>query len=82
MAVYNVDPLANDNIPEHGKEGEDGREGRLAIDNKEWYIIDLKSIGEIAYTRSSSVGMSDHNDFVAAIDEFLGVSVGLDKMVS
>lgn len=72
MAMDNFDLLPNDNVAEYGEEGEDGREGGLAIDNEERNVIDLESIGEVSDSCSALVCMSDDNDFVSAIDQFLG----------
>jgi hypothetical protein len=73
MAVYNLDALADDNVAEDGEEGEDGGERRLAIDDEERDIVDLEAVGEVSHACSTSVGMSDDNDLVASINEFLGL---------
>jgi len=66
-----LDSFADHDIPEYGKEGEDGRKSRLAVDDEKWHVIDLEAICEMSYACSASVGMSDDNHLVAAIDEFL-----------
>jgi len=71
MAMHYLDSFANHDVPEDGEEGEDGRKGCLAVDDEERYVVDLEAIREISYACSASVGMSDDNHLVAAIDEFL-----------
>lgn len=72
MAMDNLDLLPNDNVAENGEEGEDGGEGSLAVDNEERDMIDLESIGEVSDSCSALVCMGDDNDFMSAIDQFLG----------
>lgn len=71
MSVYYLDALANDDIAEDGKEGEDGGERCLAVYYEEGHVVDLEAIGKVADTRAASVGMRDYNHLVASIDEFL-----------
>ena len=72
MAMDNLDLLPNDNVAEYGEKGEHGREGSFAVDNEERNVIDLESVGEVSDSRSALVCMSDDNDFMSAIDQFLG----------
>jgi hypothetical protein len=73
MTVYDLDPFAYDDIAKHREEGEDGWEGSLAVDDEEWYIVDLEAIREVAHPCSPGICMSDDYDLVSAIDEFLGL---------
>ena len=75
MAMNDLNLFANDDIPQYGKEGEDGGHGRLTIDDEEWDMIDLKPIGEISYSGAAFVRMSDDDDLVPAIYEFLGSKI-------
>lgn len=71
MPVNDMDLLTNDDIPEYGEKGEHRRHGRLAIYNEEWYMVDLEAIGKVSNPGASFVGMSDDDDFVSTINEFL-----------
>lgn len=74
MAMYEFDALANDDIAEDWKEGEDGGKGCLAVDDQKGYVVDFEAICQVAHTCSSGIGMSYDNDLVSAIDEFLSSS--------
>lgn len=71
MAVDYLYVLPDDDVPEGREEGEDGGEGGLAVDDEEGDVIDLESVGQIAYTGSALVGVCDDDDFVAAVYELL-----------
>jgi hypothetical protein len=73
MAMYDLDSFADHNVAEDGKEGEDSGERRLAVDDQEGDIVDLEAICKVSHACSASVGVSDDNDLVAPIDEFLYV---------
>ena len=64
--------LTNHNVAEYREEGEDGGEGRLAIDDEEGDVVDLEAIGEVADACAAFVGVGYDYDLVAAIDEFGG----------
>jgi hypothetical protein len=72
MAMYNFNLLPDYDVPKYGKEREDSREGSLSIDDQKWDMIDLQAIGEVSDTCSASVGMRNYDNFVSAIDKFLG----------
>jgi hypothetical protein len=71
MAVYDLDALPNDDVAEDGKEGEDGRKGRLAVYDQKGHVVDFEAIGEVPHASPASVGVSDDDHLVAAVDEFL-----------
>lgn len=71
MAMHNLDLLSNDDIAEYRKEREDSRKGCLPVNNEERYMIDFETICQIVNTSPSFICMSDDDDFMAAIDEFL-----------
>jgi hypothetical protein len=75
MTMHYLDSLAYYDVAKDGKEGEDGWEGRFAVHNEERYVVDFEAIGQVSHTCSASVRVSDDNHLVAAIDEFLRVSV-------
>jgi hypothetical protein len=74
MAVYDFDAFAYDDVSEDREEGEDGGEGGLAVDYEEGDVVDFEPVGQISHACSSLVGMSDNNDFVATVNEFLILS--------
>lgn len=71
MAVNYVNLLSDDDIAEYGEEGEDCWECRFAIDDEEWDVVNLQSIGEVADSGASFVCMGNNDDFVSSINEFL-----------
>lgn len=71
MAMDNLNLFPNDDVPEDRKEGEDGGERCLAIDDKEWYVVNLEAIGKVSNACPSSIGMGYDYDLVAAIYELL-----------
>jgi hypothetical protein len=71
MAMHNVDLLADHDVPKYGEEGENSREGGLAVDDEERDVVDLEAIGEVADARPAGVCVGYYHDFVAAVDEFL-----------
>ena len=80
MTMNDLNLFADDDIPEYGKEGEDGGHGRITVDDEEWDMIDLKSIGKISYSLAALVRMSDDYDLVTAIYEFLGGKIKISKL--
>jgi hypothetical protein len=72
MAMDDLDSFAYHDVAEHGKEGEDGGERSLAVDDEEWDVVDFETVGEVPHACSTGIGMCDNNYFVAAIDKFLG----------
>jgi hypothetical protein len=75
MAVDNLDLLADDDIAEDGKSGEDGWERGLPVDGPEGYVVYLEAIGEVADAGAAWVCVCDDNNLVATVDEFLNVWV-------
>ena len=71
MPVYNFDALPYYDIAEYWEKGEDGREGRFAVDDEERDVIDFQAIGEVSNTRPSGICMRYDYDFVTTINEFL-----------
>jgi len=81
MPVYDLDTFADEDVAEDGKQGEDGGEGGVPVDNGEGNVVDLEAVGEVADAVAVAVGVGDYDDFVAAVDEFCGelVDVGFDS---
>ncbi len=63
--------FTNNDVSENGEERKDCGEGSLAVDDKKRNIVDLQSVGKVSHTRPSSIGMSDNDDFVSTVDQFL-----------
>ena len=80
MAVDDLDLLPDDNVAEDGKEGKDGGEGSLAIDDKEGHMIDLEAVGQVTDASATLVLVCDDDDLVATVNELLRqlVDVTLD----
>lgn len=76
MAVHDLYPFAYYDVAKDGKEGEDGRKGRLAVDDEEGDVVDFEAIGQVPHACSASVGMCDDDDLVSAVDEFLALLEG------
>lgn len=71
MAMNYVNLLPDDDVAEYGEKREDGRECRFAVDDEEWNMVDLQSIGEVSDSSASFVCMGNNYDFVSPIDKFL-----------
>jgi hypothetical protein len=71
VAMDNFDTLADHDIAEDGEEGEDSRKRRLPVDDQERYVVDFEAIGQVSYTCSAGICMSDDDHLMAAVDEFL-----------
>jgi hypothetical protein len=69
--MHYLDLLPYDDIAEDGKEREDGREGRLPIYHEKRNMVDFQSVCKVANTSPTFISMSDNDDFMPAIYEFL-----------
>lgn len=69
MAMHNLYPLSNDDIAEEREEGEDGREGRGAVDDSKGDMEDLDTICQVSDALSVVIGVSDDNNLVSSVDE-------------
>ncbi len=74
MAMHNLYLLSNDDIPKDGKKRKDRREGCFPIDDQEWNMIDLETIGKISNTGTTSICMCDDDHFMSAVNQFLRLS--------
>lgn len=68
MSMDNLDLFSQDDVAENWKERENGGKGRFTVDNQERDMIDLETIGKVAYSRTTFVGMGDDDDLMAAVD--------------
>jgi len=71
MAVDNLYLLPDDDISKDWEEREDCRHCGFSVYDHEGNIVDFETVCQISYTGAITVRMSDDNDFVSAIDEFL-----------
>lgn len=72
VAVYNVDLLSYDDVPEYGKEGEDSRHSGRAVYRPEGHVVAFQTIREVSNPSPIFVGVSDDHHLVTSIDEPLG----------
>jgi hypothetical protein len=81
MAMYNVNLLSNNNIPEDREEGEDSREGRCSIDDEKGDVVDFEAIRKISHSSPPVIRVGNYYDLVPSIDELRGqlVDVGFDS---
>lgn len=78
MAVYDLNVLPDEDLPQNRKGAEHRRKGRAAIDDPVRQMIDLEAICQVANACAAgirvagwTVGVRDDYDMVAAVDEFL-----------
>ena len=71
MPVDNINLFANDNIAKDGKEREDGRKCSFSVYDKEGDMIYFEAVGQISDTGTACIGVSNYDNFVAAVDQFL-----------
>jgi len=69
VTVHNFDLLSDHNVTEYWKEGENGRHCGLAIDDEEWDMVHLESIGEVSDATTTFVGMRYDDYLMASINE-------------
>ena len=80
VPMYYFDFLSYYDIAEDREEGENGRHGRLAVDDQERDMVHFKAICEIVNPSTTLIRMCDYDDLVASINELCGqlVDVALD----
>lgn len=71
MTMNNLDLLPDDYVSENREEREDCRHCSLPIDDHEGNIVDFETIRQVSNTSAITIRMSDNDDFVPTIDEFL-----------
>ena len=69
MAMYNLDFFSYNDVTENGKEGEDSRHGRFAVDHEEGNVVDLQAVGKIANPCPTLISMGDNDYLVTSVDE-------------
>ena len=74
------DSFSDNYVPEDGKERKDGWEGGFAVDYEKRDMVDLETVGQVAYTGAPFVGVRYDDYFVATINEFAGelIDMGFD----
>lgn len=80
MPMHNFNFFPQYEISKYGKEGKYSGKRRLSIDDEERNVIDLQTVGEIADSCATFVGVGDYDNFMAPVDEFGRelVDVGFD----
>lgn len=73
MTMNDLYLLTDYDIAKDRKEGKYGWEGGLSVDDKEWYMVDFKTVGEISDSGTALVCMSDYDDLVSSIDKLLRI---------
>lgn len=71
VPMNNLDLFADDDIPKYREKREHRGHGRLAVYDKERDMVDFEAIGEVSNSSTSFIRMSDNDDFMSTIDEFL-----------
>ena len=72
MPMYNFNLFPNDNIAKDREEREDRGKCRFSIDNQEWNVVDLETVGQIMHSRTPFVRMRDDHNLVSSIDQLSG----------
>lgn len=72
MSMNNLNLLPQDYVAKDGEKGKDGWECRFSIDDEERYVINFEPIGQVPYSCSPFVRMSDDDDLVTSIDQLGG----------
>ena len=68
MPMHNLNLFSQDDVAENWEERENGGECRFTVDDKERDVIDFETVGQIAYSCTTFIGMCDDDDLMAAID--------------
>ena len=71
VSMNDLDAFSNHDVSEYREEGKHRGHGSVTVDDKEGYVVDLQPTSEVSDTSPILSGMCDHDDFVAAIYEFL-----------
>jgi len=69
VTMHDLDLLSNNDVAEDWKEGEDGREGRFAVNDEKRDVVNLESIREVSDTSSPFVCVCDDNNLVPTVDQ-------------
>ena len=72
VAVDQGDSLGEEDVAEGGQGADDGRQHGLVVEGHDGQVEDLEEVGEVADADPVPVGVSDHQDTVAAGHQALG----------
>jgi hypothetical protein len=72
MTMDDLDLLPDEDVAQDGEKGEHCWHSGFAIDDQERDMVDLETIGEIVDSCPTFVGVGDHDDLVATIDQLAG----------
>lgn len=70
MSMHYLDLFSENDIAEYREEREDGGKCGFTVNDQKRDVIDFETIGQVAYSCTTLVGMSDDDDFVTAVDQF------------
>ena len=71
MSMHDLNSFPKNDVAEYRKEGKDSWHGSLPVYRQEWYIVDLKTVREIAHPDSIIVCMCDDNNFMPFVYQTL-----------
>lgn len=69
MAMNNLDPFPDYDVPQYREKGKHGWKSRLSVDNQEWNMVYLQTVGQVMHSCPAPVGVSDHDHLMSSIDE-------------
>lgn len=72
VSMYYFDFLSECDVTKYGEERKDRGECGLAVYYEKWDVIDLETIGEVSYSRTTLICMGNDDHFVAAVDQLCG----------
>lgn len=70
MTMHNSDLLSNNDVAKDREEGENSREGRLSVNDEEWDMIHLQSVGKVSNTATALVCMRNDDYLMTPVNEF------------
>lgn len=71
MGVHDGHPLPHEDVPEQRQAVEERRGRGLVVHHLQGQVVDFEPAGEVADALAVTVGVGDHQDLVAALDEAL-----------
>lgn len=71
VGVHDGHPLPHEDVPEQGQAVEQRRGRGLVVHHLQGQVVDFQPASEVADALAVAVGVGDHQDLVAALDEAL-----------
>lgn len=72
MAMNDLNLFPENNIAEDWEERKDRWHCRFSIDDEEWNMVDLETVGQITDASTTFVGMCHNDDLVPTINQLGG----------